>query len=152
MRGAGHLDRAIEEAHIALALEPTLSDPHWILAEVYLRRSEYERAEHHAREYNVSSGDEVPANATTRGEIYARTGRAVEARAYAARLSLRAARDGPSLIALARTEMAMGNRECALSLLEQAVSQRVFTIPFQPYWDPIRRDPRFEAVVRAQGF
>lgn len=152
LRGAGHLDRAIEEAHIALALEPTLSDPHWILAEVYLRQSEYERAEHHAREYIASSGDEVPANATTRGEIYARTGRAVEARAYAARLSLRAARDGPSLIALARTEMAMGNRECALSLLEQAVSQRVFTIPFQPYWDPIRRDPRFEAVARAQGF
>ena len=151
LRGAGHLDRAIEEAHIALALDATASDANWILAEVYLRRADYERAEHHAREYLVVSGDEVPANSTTLGEIYARTGRVSEARTYAARLALRAARDGPSLVALARTEMALGNSDVALSLLEQAVSQRVFTIPFQPYWDPIRGDSRFTALVQAQG-
>jgi len=150
-RGAGYLDRAIDEAHIALALDATASDANWTLAEVYLRRGDFERAEHHAREYLVVSGDEVPANSTTLGEIYARTGRVSEARTYAARLALRAARDGPSLVALARTEMALGNSDVALSLLEQAVSQRVFTIPFQPYWDPIRGHSRFTALVRAQG-
>ena len=151
LRGAGHLDRAIDEAHIALALDATASDANWILAEVYLRRSDFERAEHHAREYLLVSGDEVPANSTTLGEIYARTGRFSDARAHAARLALRAARDGPSLVALARTEMALGNTDSALSLLEQAVAQHVFTIPFQPYWDPIRGESRFKAVVRAQG-
>ncbi len=93
----------------------------------------------------------MPANSATLGEILARTGRTSEANAYAARLALLAKRDGPSLVALARMEMALGRHDRALSLLERAVCEHVFTIPFQPYWDPIRNDPRFQAVMRAQG-
>jgi DNA-binding SARP family transcriptional activator/Tfp pilus assembly protein PilF len=149
-RGADRLDRAADEARIGLALDPTSIDGYWVLAEVFLRRGDLTQAEEYARRY-VDAGGDVPANSTTLGEILARTGRTSEARAYAARLALLAHRDGPSLVALARTEMSLGNRDRALRLLEQAVRQRVFTIPFQPYWDPLRSDPRFQAVVRAQG-
>ena len=150
LRGADQLERAATEARIALELDPASIDGYWILAEVFLRRRQYAEAEQHARRYFREGGD-VPANSTTLGEILARSGRTSEANAYAARLALLATRDGPSLVALARTEMSMGHEERALSLLERAVRERVFTIPFQPYWDPIRDNPRFRAVMRAQG-
>ena len=151
LRGANQLERAATEARIGLALDPTSIDGHWILAEVHLRRGELAQAEESARRYVAAGGGDVPANMTTLGEILARTGRIAEASAYAARLTLLARRDGPSLIALARTEMALDHPDRALTLLEQAVREHVFTIPFQPYWDPIRNDPRFQAVMRAQG-
>lgn len=149
-RGADRLDRAADEARIGLALDPSSIDGHWILAEVFLRRGDFAQAEECARLY-IDAGGDVPANSTTLGEILARTGRTAEASAYAGRLALLARRDGPSLVALARTEMSLGHRDRALTLLEQAVREHVFTIPFQPYWDPIRSDPRFQALVRAQG-
>lgn len=150
LRGADQLERAADEARIGLALDSSSIDGYWILAEVFLRRGQFAEAEESARQYTRAGGD-VPANSTTLGEILARTGRTAEATAYAARLALLASRDGPSLIALARTEMSLGHSDRALSLLERAVRERVFTIPFQPYWDPIRSDPRFQAVMRAQG-
>ena len=150
LRGAGQLDRAATEARIALALDTAAIDGYWILAEVFLRRGQFADAEQSARRY-IRAGGDGPANSTTLGEILARSGRTSEASAYAARLALLATRDGPSLVALARTEMALGHHDRALELLERAVHEHVFTIPFQPYWDPIRRDPRFQAVMRAQG-
>jgi serine/threonine-protein kinase len=150
LRGANQLERAAREAHIALGLDSTAIDAYWILAEVFLRRGDYREAEKWARRY-IAAGGDVPANSTTLGEILARSGQGAEASDYAARLSLLATRDGPSLVALARTEMALGREERALSLLERAVRNRVFIIPFQPYWDPIRDTPRFRALVRAQG-
>ncbi len=150
LRGANQLERAAREAHIALALDSTAIDAYWILAEVFLRRGDYREAEKYARRY-IDAGGDVPANSTTLGEILARSGQVAEANAYAAKLSLLATRDGPSLVALARTEMALGREERALSLLERAVRTRVFIIPFQPYWDPIRDTPRFRALMREQG-
>lgn len=150
LRGANQLERAAAEARIGLALDSSAIDGYWILAEVSLRRGDYVAAELEARRY-VDAGADVPANNTTLGEILARTGRMAEATAYGARLALRETRDGPSLVARARMEMALGNGDLALALLEQAVRMRIFTIPFQPYWDPIREDPRFQAIVRAQG-
>ena len=150
LRGADQLDKAATEARIALALDSTAIDGHWILAEVFLRRGQFAEAERSARRY-ISAGGDVPANSTTLGEILARTGRTSEANAYAARLALLATRDGPSLVALARTEMALGHHDRALAVLERAVREHVFTIPFQPYWDPIRMEPRFRAVMRAHG-
>jgi DNA-binding SARP family transcriptional activator/TolB-like protein/Tfp pilus assembly protein PilF len=150
LRGAGQLDKAATEARIALALDSAAIDGYWILAEVFLRRGQLAEAEQSARRY-IRAGGDVPANSTTLGEILARTGRRSEASAYAGRLALLATRDGPSLVALARTEMALGRHDHALVLLDSAVRVHVFTIPFQPYWDPIRSDPRFRAVLRAQG-
>jgi len=35
--------------------------------------------------------------------------------------------------------------------LELAVRDRIFIIPHQPHWDPIRTEPRFQALMRATG-
>ncbi len=147
LRGAGELGRAEEEARIVLALEPGRLEGHFILAEVYLRRGDYVTAEREALQLQDGS----PARRTTLGEIYARTGRINEARSYMRLLTQELPLTGPSRVALARTQMALGELAAALTTLEQAVRDHIFIIPYQPYWDPIRSEPRFQAMMRAMG-
>jgi hypothetical protein len=52
---------------------------------------------------------------------------------------------------LARVQMALGDRDAALTTLELAVRDRIFIIPYQPYWDPIRGEARFQVLMRAMG-
>lgn len=85
------------------------------------------------------------------GEVYARTGRVSEARAYMKLLKEERPLTGPSRVALARVQMALGERDAALTTLELAVRDRIFVIPYQPYWDPIRHEPRFQALMRVMG-
>jgi protein O-mannosyl-transferase len=149
LRGAGELDRAEEEARRSLALDPGPAEGHFILAEVYLRRGAYGNAEREALEDKAVGGS--PARWTTLGEIYARTGRIREARSYMKSLMEQQPQTGPLRVALARTQMALGDRDAALTTLESAVQDHVFIIPYQPYWAPIRGEPRFQALVRAMG-
>jgi TolB-like protein/Tfp pilus assembly protein PilF len=149
LRGAGELDRAEEEARVALAIDPGPADGHWILAEVYTRRGDYVTAEREALEVKARGGS--PADWTTLGEIYARTGRVSEARDYMRLLMQERPLTGPSRVALARVQMALGEKDAALTTLELAVRDRIFIIPYQPYWAPIRHEPRFQALMRAMG-
>jgi predicted Zn-dependent protease len=149
LRGAGQLDRAAAEARIAKVLDPAAIDGYWILAEVSLRRGDYAAAEREALEVKARSSR--PADWTTLGEIYARTGRIVEARSYMRVLMQERPLTGPSRVALARVQMALGERNAALTTLELAVRDGIFIIPHQPYWDPIRADRRFQALMRAMG-
>lgn len=149
LRGAGELSRAEAEARVALSIDPAVADGHWILAEVYTRRGDYVTAEREALEVKARGGS--PADWTTLGEIYARTGRVSEARAYMRLLKEELPLTGPSRVALARVQMALGERDAALTTLEQAVRDRIFIIPYQPYWDPIRNEPRFQSLMRTMG-
>jgi len=149
LRGAGELDRADEEARVALALDTRAYDAHFILAEVYLRRGDYVAAERAALAYK--SVRRNPPAWTTLGEVYARTGRVAEARAYMRLLAGQQPLTGPSRVALARTQMALGERDAALTTLELAVRDHVFIIPHQPYWEPLRNEPRFQALMRTMG-
>ena len=149
LRGDGQLSRADSQARIATALDPAAIDGHWVLAEVYLRRGNYAAAEREALE--VKARTSRPADWTTLGEIYARTGRIREARSYMKLLTQERPLTGPSRVALARVQMALGDRDAALKTLERAVRDGIFIIPHQPYWDPIRSEPRFQALMRATG-
>jgi DNA-binding SARP family transcriptional activator/TolB-like protein/Tfp pilus assembly protein PilF len=149
LRGAGELDRAEEEARVALALDSLVFDGHYILAEVALRRGDYATAERAALVFKAAR--RTPSSWTTLGEIYARTGRVDEARAYMRLLAAQQPLTGPSRVAMARTQMALGEHDAALTTLELAVRDHVFIIPYQPYWEPIRNQPRFQAMMRTMG-
>ena len=150
LRGADSLSRAATEARTTLALDPSIADSWWILAEVSLRRGDVVSAEREALRHKAMTGA-FPAGWTTLGEIYARTGREKEARAYLAELREQQPMTGPDRVAMARTQLALGERGAALATLEAAVRDRVFIIPYQPYWAPIRAEPRFKAMMRAMG-
>jgi predicted Zn-dependent protease len=114
-----------------------------------LRRQDYANAEREALEVKARGGS--PTSLTTLGEIYARTGRITEARAYIRSLMETQPVTGPARVAAARTQMALGEGDTALKILEEAVRDHIFIIPYQPYWDPIRNEPRFKAMMRLMG-
>jgi len=147
---AGDLDRAEQETRAAIALEPQVLDGHWILAEVSLMRGDFKAAEREALLLKAHPSA-VPPNYSMLGEVYGRTGRNVEARAYIAELTGPAPMTAAGRVALARTQMALGERDAALTTLEGAVDDGVFIIPYMPYWGPIRDHPRFQALMRRMG-
>jgi hypothetical protein len=57
--------------------------------------------------------------------------------------------------ALAQAYLAAGDKEQALTWLEEAYRQRCPTLALiqagGPRWDPVRADPRFLAVLRNMG-
>ena len=83
-----------------------------------------------------------------RGYILAVAGRREEALAELERWSNRETRPyvGPALI-----RVGLGEREAAISLLEQANAEQYFWSWFWPEWDPIRDDPRFRAMLLSNG-
>jgi serine/threonine-protein kinase len=150
LRGAGELDRAEEAASTGLALAPDGLDGHWVLAEVYLQQGDYAAAEREALTLRATEGTAAP-NWSMLGEIYGHTGREPEARAYLRQLGREEPMTGAARVAIARTRMALGERDAALTGLEQAVTDGIFIMPHQPYWNPIRAEPRFQALVRRMG-
>ncbi len=146
----GELDRAEDEARVGLAIAPEYLDGPWILAEVALMRGDLEAAEREGLLLKAHPAA-VPPNWSMLGEIYARTGRRAEARAYIAELAGPAPMTAAGRVAMARTLMALGERDAALTALERAVDEGVFIIPHQPYWSPIRNHPRFQALMRRIG-
>ena len=52
----------------------------------------------------------------------------------------------------ARLAILAGDNERAIGILEQKNWGRHLTVPWlraDPFWDPIRKDPRFQRLVRA---
>jgi serine/threonine-protein kinase len=144
---AGELDRAVESARAGLALEPRSLDGPWILAEVHLMRGEFDAAEREALALKALPGAVLP-NWSMLAEVHARTGRTKEAHDYIAELAAIEPMTGAGQIAIARTQVALGERDAALATLERAVDDGVFIIPYMPYWSPVRDHPRFQALMR----
>ena len=147
---AGDLDRAEVEVRAAVALDPRTTDAPLILAELHLARGELEAAEREALKHREMPAT-VAASWSVLGEIYARSGREAEARTYLAQLARSKPRTGSVQTATARLQLALGERDVALTSLERAVDDGVFIIPFQPYWNPIRDHPRFQVLMRRMG-
>jgi TolB-like protein/DNA-binding winged helix-turn-helix (wHTH) protein/Flp pilus assembly protein TadD len=86
--------------------------------------------------------------------VYARAGRADEARALLADLEARAASEELNAVTLARIYLSLDERDRALTLLEQAAERRqrdVLGISDDPFFVALRGDPRFAAVVVRTG-
>ncbi len=63
--------------------------------------------------------------------------------------------DGPIFkISLARIQTMVGNRETALSLLEESATRpggiTKSELRFDPTWDPLRQEPRFQKLLAAE--
>ena len=86
--------------------------------------------------------------------VYARAGRGDDARALLVELESRAADEQSDLVTLARVRLALGERDRALALLEQALEQRqreVLGLRNDPFLVELRDDPRFVRIVEGLG-
>ena len=88
------------------------------------------------------------------GYAYARTGRTEDARRILAELNQLYRAGLPSPYYIAWTYMGLGERDSALTWLETTYNERWGHVVFlmaNPVWQPLRSEPRFQALLRKVG-
>ncbi len=145
-------DKAIAENRRALEMDPGFTDAHESLAHAYVNKGMYEESIKELEQLAISEGQHDLAE--TMKVAYARGG-------YKGALKSRVnyykdRRSAGSYVAFwdeALTHAQLGNKDLALQALEKAYAERenVVGLNFDPSWDPIRADPRFQDLVRRVG-
>ena len=144
---------AIAHYKRAISIDPTFAQAHRSLGWAYLFKGELE--EEAIQEFltaeRLSGGD--PDESADLAYAFARAGRQARAREILANLSDRAERY-VSPYDLALIHVGLGESDQAFALLEKAVRQRssrVTALKVDPALDPIRDDPRYEALLWKTG-
>jgi Flp pilus assembly protein TadD len=99
-------------------------------------------------------GGGAPVLAGLLGHAYGLAGRTEDARAELQRLQLAAARGYVPAEYRVLVHLGLGDHDRALAALEEAFQNRSGGIAYlkaDPILDPIRDDPRFQAIVRRAG-
>lgn len=143
---AGRLDEALEQLEKTVEIEPS---SHWVrirLAQLHIQAGRPEKAIEQAEiVYPKHSG----LGAVTLAHAYAVMGREDEARRYLAE----ATADGCGYRDAA-VHAALGDSDEALACLDRLIQERhtdVYALAIDPRLDPLRRDPRFERLLRDAG-
>ena len=152
-KGIG-LEAALAFARQAIALDPELRSGHHQAAQAYERLGEFGLALNElnlAARFSPHNGMSV----SLRGYVFARAGRAQEAREVLSSLQAmsRERYVPPSFIAIVYT--AVGELQLALEWLQRAFEVRdvhLVRLPADPKWDPLRDDPQFRDLLQRCGF
>jgi serine/threonine-protein kinase len=147
-------DAAIAAGRRAVELDSALLVTHFMLGTVYLQANRLPEA---VRELEIA-GQLDTANVQTLGLLgfaYAKSGNTRRASAMARDLEQRVGRTGGAAAAAARVYLGLGDNGRALTMLERAAADHDSFFSSESmsesFFDPIRSDRRFEAVVRRVG-
>jgi len=146
----GQRDQAMAQYRKALELNPNYAGAHHHLANLYLAEGRYQEAIAEAEKRSVNSPNEGSGKPFL-GYTYAVAGKRAEAEKILHELKeLSKQRDvGPEAFALIYT--GLGDKDRALELLKKEYEENkrlpIF-INILPEWDSLRRDPRFEELIR----
>lgn len=139
---------AIHELQSAIAAEPDLSLPHFWLALVYAEAGRLEEAMHSALESREAMGNQPT---WVVGYVHARAGRRAEALTVLRALETQAQQSYVPAADMAFLHVGLGDRAAALTWLERGVTERshwMELLAVHPVVDPIRGEPRFQALLR----
>ena len=139
--------RAIEEFTRTLELDPGFSTARMNLASAYFRSGRYADALAELDKVNEPTADQI----ASRALILAGSGERGKAVDLLARLEDRSTREYVSPVTLALVRISLGDKEPALALLEKGYAERDFRLRYlkiAPMWDPLRRDPRFQRLLK----
>ena len=149
----GQIDEAISVLRKGIEVAPTLGLHHTMLADAYLMSGRVREA---IPELETSARLD-PELALRKGYLaygYGLNGQKAKARAIISELEERQRTRGRSGVALAAAYLGVPDHARALTALEQAVREHDISlltasslVPDQ-LWDPIRHDPRFEAILQ----
>ena len=137
---ARQFQKAIEYATEALVLDSSMRDAHVVRAYAHVFLGSVESALVDARTADISE---------LLGVVLAYAGRREEAQAHIAILSEPADGFAINPVSLAMVHTALGDFDAAFACLEQALAIRhrgVLMLDAQPVFDPLRSDPRYEAL------
>ena len=153
---ARQYDEAIEQLQKTLELDPNFPDAHYTLGQVYLQKGMYQEATEEFQKGITHSGDSI----STRGiaqlaSAYAAAGKRREALRVLDELMEESNRSYVSPARIARVYVWLGDKDQAFAWLEKAYQERsplVPTVKVDPIFDPLRDDPRFQALLRRLNF
>jgi TolB-like protein/Tfp pilus assembly protein PilF len=150
LRGARKFDQAVQAHRKALQLEPNLGRQN--LAKAYIELGNYDSALAQFRGALAAGAPHLPRiDLLWTAYTYARAGKRDQARALLRQFTEGGEPRRPNYL-LAATYLALGDNERVFPLLESGVAERSQAawrqLPWDPIWDPIRRDPRFVRVLR----
>jgi DNA-binding winged helix-turn-helix (wHTH) protein/TolB-like protein len=150
---ARRYDEAIEEFRRTIEIHPDFGVAHWYLGRAYLQERRHQEALVELREAVALSGGS-PLMKGTLGVGYALAGDRAGAKAALAELETLRAESYASALDIAAIHAALGDREQAFRWLGEAEAERSFHLIYLKVWpelDPLREDPRFDALVRRLG-
>jgi tetratricopeptide (TPR) repeat protein len=143
-------DRAMEQARRVLELEPRAYWGHALIASCYRDQRIFDQAIPAYRKALELSGN-ASSMVGWLGLSLALAGEEAEARALLARLQQRATQSYVPPTSVAWIHLGLGEINSAFEWLDRAVEDRdQFIMPIKSYWffDSIRSDPRFAALLR----
>jgi tetratricopeptide (TPR) repeat protein len=150
---ARRYDEAVDECRKAIELHPDFGVAHWYLGRAYLQQGRFPEALEALQQAVTLSGGS-PLMKGTLGVGYARAGDRAAAERTLAELEKLRAESYASALDFAGIHAALGNRDQAFHWLDQAAAERSFHLIYIKVWpelDPLRSDPRFEALVLRLG-
>jgi tetratricopeptide (TPR) repeat protein len=148
---ARQYDAAINEYQGIIEMDPSYAPASGYLSWAYLQKGMYQEALDASQKSRDLSGYKGPL--LTEAIIYAMSGREEKARAILAKVleNYSPKRAQPGWIAV--TYAALGQKDEAFSWLEKAVEYYdswLFMLQ-DPFWDPLRSDARFTALLKKMG-
>jgi tetratricopeptide (TPR) repeat protein len=150
LRAARRFDEAVRMHRKAIELEPNLGRQN--LAKAYLELGMYDSALAQFGAAVTAGAPHVPMiQLLWTAYTYARAGDPERARPLLRQFEGRQPQ-GPAAYLLAATYLALGEKERVFSLLRSGVNERSQAawrqLPWDPIWDPIRKDPRFVGLLK----
>jgi adenylate cyclase len=157
---SGHYQQAIAQLRATVEIDPDFPRAHNLLAHCYARLGRYEEAISEAQQAAELSGprpqqpDAASRLSYQLAFIYAKAGRVAEARRVVEELEASATARNDQLYLHALAYFALGDRDRAFLLIDKLYETRNIdfaTLTFDPEWDSLRAEPRFQAVIRRSG-
>jgi serine/threonine protein kinase/tetratricopeptide (TPR) repeat protein len=151
---ARQYDRALELCRRVLEIDPNYERGHFLMGDIY----EQKRLYHEALSEYQKKADLYTHSANTLGlfaRTYAYSGDRAKARKLLAQALQENTKEGDQHEqTLASVYMALGDKDETLKWLEKGYEKRnwsLLQLKVQPFWDPLRSDPRFQDLVRRVG-
>jgi serine/threonine-protein kinase len=149
---AGDNARALQQYRRTLELDPSFRSAHVWIARAQIARHNYAEAINELRDQPDFQGGHSSAVLAI---AYAKSGQTAQAKALLEELHARAKRENVWPMYLAAVEMALGNRDEALSLIETEYDHRSGQMAYikdDPLFTDFRGEPRFQRILEKMRF
>jgi eukaryotic-like serine/threonine-protein kinase len=151
---ARRYDQAVNEQRKCIDLDPAYWAAYYYISVAYQQQGRFDDAiaalmkARQVQDQNLTSQAEL-------AHAYAASGRRLEAGKALEELLMRSQREHVSKYLIGSVYTAMGDKEKAIALLEQAYAEHAIFMPFlkvDPEMDPLRTEPRFQDLLRRMNF
>jgi TolB-like protein/Tfp pilus assembly protein PilF len=150
---AGRYDEAIDQCRRTIQMDPNFAVAHWHLGLAYEQKQVLDAAtEEFKKAISLSGGS--PLMRAALGRAYAESQKEQKANEMPNELNELAKRQYVSAYEVATIYVALGNKEQAFQLLEEAYAEHSFHLVYlnvSPQFKSVRSDPRFQDLVQRIG-